>query len=80
MVQNLDTLLIQEGRGDLRLVSTAIVKPKEGLLGSDGWALLMHFSYNFREHNLDAVEGSDCWFLRQTIKCHNALGVEKNRK
>ena len=60
MVENLDPLLVQEGRGDLRLMGTGIVMQKKGPVGADGWALLMDFSYNFREHNLGIVGGSDC--------------------
>ena len=80
VVQNLDPLLTHQGRGDLRLVGTGIVKEKVGLLDSDGWALLMDFSCNFRGHNLGILEGSDFLFLRQNVKCHEALGVEKNKK
>ena len=42
------------------LWALACVMQKKGPLGADGWALLMDFSYNFLEHNLGIVGGSDC--------------------
>ena len=72
----MNPLLAQEGRGDLRLMDTGIVMQKKGPLGAHGWALLMDFSDNFREHNLGIVGGSDCWFLRQNVNCYKALHVE----
>ena len=59
VVQNMKSLLFQEGRGDLGFMGRRIFMEEHGFRGADGWALIANFLDNFWKHDFVVVCGCD---------------------
>ena len=77
MVQNLDSSLLQKGRGDLGFMRGCVVVMKRRFQRFDGWALLTYRVAYFWKYLFGKVLGSDGCLCLQNVKCHESVGVEK---
>ena len=80
MVQNLDSSLLQKGRGDLGFVRGCVVVKKQRFRRFDGWAVLTYRVDYFWKYLFGIVLGSDGCLCLQNVKSHESVGVEKNGK
>ena len=74
MVQNLDSSLLQKGRGDLGFVRGCVIVKKQRFRRFDGWALLTYRVDYFWKYLFGIVLGSDGCLCLQNVESHESVG------